>query len=329
MAEELVKVEHLKKYFDVRSSSLFGKKKVVKAVDDVSFTIHKGEILGVVGESGCGKSTLGRCVLRLLDVTDGNIFFNGKDISKLREKELKSYREKMQMVFQNPYSSFNPTMTIRQSFYEIGKVFKIGTEETEKRCKQLMENVRLPEDLMNRHPNELSGGQLQRLAIARALLLNPDFIMADEAVSALDVSVQAQILNLLLDLRTSLGLTMMFISHELTVVEHVCDEILVMYLGTVVEKASGEELFQNILHPYTQALISAKPKEHPAMETHRIMLEGEAKSAMDAGGGCKFAPRCRFCQKGKCDVQMPPLKEITPGHFVACHKVEGEMKKNG
>nr|WP_296263347.1 ABC transporter ATP-binding protein [uncultured Merdimonas sp.] len=329
MSDEIVRVEHLKKYFDVRGNSLIGKKKIVKAVDDVSFTIHKGEILGVVGESGCGKSTLGRCVLRLMNITDGNIYFKGDDISRLREKDLKKYREKMQMVFQNPYSSFNPTMSIRQSFFEIGKVFHLGTEETEKRCKDLMENIRLPEDLINRHPNELSGGQLQRLAIARALLLKPDFIMADEAVSALDVSVQAQILNLLLELRKSLGLTMMFISHELTVVEHVCDEILVMYLGTVVEKASAEELFQNILHPYTQALISAKPKEHPAMETHRIILEGEAKSAMDAGTGCKFAPRCRFFQKGKCDVEMPELREVSSGHFVACHAIQGKAEENG
>ena len=301
-------------------------KKIVKAVDDINFTINKGQILGIVGESGCGKSTLGRCILRLMPISGGKIYFKGTDISTLNDKQLKPYREKMQMVFQNPYSSFNPTMTIRQSFFEIGKVFGIGNEETEKRCKELMENVRLPEDLINRHPNELSGGQLQRLAIARALLLKPDFIMADEAVSALDVSVQAQILNLLLDLRESLGLTMMFISHELTVVEHVCDEIVVMYLGTVVEKAPTKELFSNILHPYTQALISAKPKEHPAQETHRIMLEGEAKSAMDMGEGCKFAPRCRFCQKGLCDAKTPKLREIRPGHFVACHRVESEEK---
>ena len=327
MAEEIIRVEHLKKYFDVRSNSLLKKeKKIVKSVDDINFTINKGQILGIVGESGCGKSTLGRCILRLMPISGGKIYFKGTDISTLNDKQLKPYREKMQMVFQNPYSSFNPTMTIRQSFFEIGKVFGIGNEETEKRCKELMENVRLPEDLINRHPNELSGGQLQRLAIARALLLKPDFIMADEAVSALDVSVQAQILNLLLDLRESLGLTMMFISHELTVVEHVCDEIVVMYLGTVVEKAPTKELFLNILHPYTQALISAKPKEHPAQETHRIMLEGEAKSAMDMGEGCKFAPRCRFCQKGLCDAKTPKLREIRPGHFVACHRVESEEK---
>lgn len=321
MNNEIIRVEHLKKYFQVRKG--VWKKQSVRAVDDVSFTITKGEILGVVGESGCGKSTLARCILRLMSLTDGKILLNGEDISTCSDKKLKPYREKMQMIFQNPFSSFNPTMTIRQSYEEIGKVFHIPSQELRFRCEQLLKEVRMPYDLTDRRPTDLSGGQLQRLAIARALLLKPDFIMADEAVSALDVSVQAQILNLLLDLRESMGLTMMFISHELTVVEHICDEIIVMYLGTVVEKATAKELFLNKLHPYTQALISAKPKEHPRETTNRILLTGEAKSAMDSQKGCKFAPRCSLCEKGFCDVKPPILREIKQGHYVACHKVKG------
>lgn len=323
MSSEIIKVEHLKKYFEVRKGAW--KKQSVRAVDDVSFTITKGEILGVVGESGCGKSTLARCILRLMGLTDGRILFKGDDISTCTDKELKPYRSKMQMVFQNPFSSFNPTMTIRQTYVEIGKVFGLSSKEIRCRCEELLKEVKMPDDLLDRRSTDLSGGQLQRLAIARALLLKPDFIMADEAVSALDVSVQAQILNLLLDLRDSMGLTMMFISHELTVVEHICDEIIVMYLGTVVEKAATKDLFLNILHPYTQALISAKPREHPRETTNRILLTGEAKSAMDAGDGCKFAPRCNQCKKGLCDVTTPVLREIKKGHYVACHKCAPEI----
>jgi peptide/nickel transport system ATP-binding protein/oligopeptide transport system ATP-binding protein len=262
---------------------------------------------------------LGRCILRLTDITDGEIYFEGENISHLKQNDLKKYRRKMQMVFQNPFSSFNPSMTITQSLNEIGNVFHMEKDDTKKRISELMEYIRLPQDVLQRRPNELSGGQLQRLAIARALILDPDFIMADEPVSALDVSVQAQILNLLLDLRDSLNLTMAFVSHELTVVEHICDVVMVMYLGSIVEIAPTNELFKNILHPYTKALISAKPKENPEQETKRIILEGEARSAMDNVQGCKFAPRCRNCKKGKCDTEIPQLREISKGHFAACH----------
>jgi len=223
-------------------------------------------------------------------------------------------------VFQNPFSSFNPTMSIKQTFYEIGKVYGLSAADIKARCKELMGQVRLSEEVLTRRPEELSGGQLQRLAIARAMFLNPTFILMDEAVSALDVSVQAQILNLIMDLRDSLGLTMLFISHDLTVVEHVCDTVLVMYLGSVVEMAPTRELFENLLHPYSQALISAKPKEYPSAEANRIVLEGEAKTSLDSGEGCLFAPRCRYCQTSLCDCVTPQLRELTPGHFVACHR---------
>lgn len=322
MSEEMIRVEHLKKYFQVRKG-FFGKsQKELRAVDDVSFSVRRGEIFGVVGESGCGKSTLARCILRLGDVTDGKVYFQGNEISRLKPGALKEYRRRMQMVFQNPFSSFNPSMSIRQTFHEIGKVYGMKEQSVEARSKELMGQVRLPEDILLRRPSELSGGQLQRLAIARALFLNPPFILADEAVSALDVSVQAQILNLILDLRDSLGLTVLFISHDLTVVEHLCDTVMVMYLGSVVEMAPTAELFANLLHPYTQALISAKPKEHPDQKTSRIMLEGEAKSAMDQGRGCRFAPRCRYFQPGKCECAAPELRELSPGHFVACHRYD-------
>lgn len=319
MPEEIIRVEHLKKYFEVKGGILKKKKKVLRAVDDISLSIKEAEILGIVGESGCGKSTLGRCILRLNDITSGKVYFEGENITNLNQNQLKKYRRKMQMVFQNPFSSFNPSMTIIQSFNEIGSVFRMKKQDTEKRINDLMDYIRLPQDVLSRRPNELSGGQLQRLAIARALLLDPDFIMADEPVSALDVSVQAQILNLILDLRKSMNLTMMFISHELTVVEHICDEVIVMYLGSVVEKAPTKELFQNIMHPYTKALISAIPKQDPEQETKRIILQGEASSAIDDLQGCRFAPRCQYCRKGKCDIEAPELREISKGHFVACH----------
>lgn len=326
MADEVIRVDHLKKYFQVRKG-LFGKsKKEVKAVDDVSFSIHSGEIFGVVGESGCGKSTLARCILGLSEATGGDVYFQGKKISGLKSAELKPDRRKMQMIFQNPFSSFNPSMSIKQSLYEIGHVYHLTDAAIAARCGELMTQVRLPEDVINRHPNELSGGQLQRLAIARALFLNPPFILADEAVSALDVSVQAQILNLILDLRDSLGLTMLFISHDLTVVQHICDTVMVMYLGSVVEMGPTNDLFTDLLHPYSQALVSARPKEHPDQQTDRIMLKGEAKSAMDAGEGCRFAPRCRFFKAGLCDRAVPTLHEVSPRHFVACHLYETKEK---
>jgi oligopeptide/dipeptide ABC transporter ATP-binding protein len=314
MADNIVRVANLKKYYPVSG-------KYLRSVDDVSLDIGIGEIFGVVGESGCGKSTLGRCMLRLTEITGGKVYFENEDITHLKQHELKKRRRYMQMVFQNPFSSFNPKMSIGQSLREVGMVHHLSKDDTKNKIIQLLEYISLPADVLHRHPNELSGGQLQRLAIARALLLEPHFIMADEPVSALDVSVQAQILNLILDLRDTLELTMMFVSHELTVVEHICDVVAVMYLGEIVEKASTEEMFSNMQHPYTQALISAKPKEHPEQEKTRIVLEGDVPSALDIPSGCRFASRCPRCQKGRCDVESPKLKEVAPEHFVSCHLV--------
>ena len=314
MGEEIVRVNKLKKYFPVKDKHL-------RAVDDVSLAIQRGEIYGIVGESGCGKTTLGSCILRLLPVTGGEVLFRGTDITNLDHKQMKKHRRQMQMIFQNPYSSFNPKMTIGQSLREVGNVYKLAPQDTRSRIERLLGYISLTDEVLQRHPNQLSGGQLQRLAIARALLLEPDFIMADEPVSALDVSVQAQILNLMLDLRDKLGLTMMFISHELTVVEHVCDVIAVMYLGVVVEQAATPEFFSNVLHPYSQALLSAKPKDDPEAKTQRIMLEGDLPNAIDIPEGCRFASRCRRFQAGKCDVEQPPLRQVREGHWVACHLV--------
>lgn len=322
--ETLIKIRELKKYYNV------GKKKfdaghtairqpVLKALDDVSFDIYKGEIFGVVGESGCGKSTLGRCIMKLTDITEGKIFFKGEDIVDYNFKQMVHIRKQMQMVFQNPFSSFNPKQTIGKNLSEVAKFYRMPTEEYKEKIKNLVEYIGLDENVLKRHPNELSGGQLQRLAIIRALILNPEFIMADEPVSALDVSVQAQILNLILDLKDKFGLTMMFISHELTVVKHICDRVAVMYLGNIVELASSEQLFSHAFHPYTAALISAKPKELPEQETKRIHLKGDVPSAMDIPQGCRFHTRCPYAKQGKCDFEIPRLNEIQPGHFVACH----------
>lgn len=322
MSEIMIQVEHLKKYYKINENSFMNKNtKYLHAVDDVSLKINKGEIFGVVGESGCGKSTLGRCILRLIDSTEGKVYFKGENITDITQKKLKTRRRYMQMVFQNPYSSFNPKMTIRQSLYEVGKVYKMSRDDTRKKISQLIEYINLSEDVLNRYPNEFSGGQLQRLAIARTLLLEPEFIMADEPVSALDVSVQAQILNLILDLRDKFGLTMMFISHDLTVVEHICDVIAVVYLGIIVEKAPTDELYKNICHPYTQTLISAKPNENPEHKTSRIILKGDLPSAIDIPIGCRFSMRCPKFKKGKCDIETPILKEVSSDHFVACHFV--------
>lgn len=307
----MVHTENLKKYYPAKG------KKTLKALDGVSLDIYEGEILGVVGESGCGKSTLGRSVLRLFPVTEGKIEFDGHDITSLSKRQLKPYRRDMQMIFQNPYSSFNPKQKIGSALREVGKVYGMSDEEVDGQIRALLEYIRLPEDMLLRSPGELSGGQLQRLAIARALILKPNFIVADEPVSALDVSVQAQILNLIVDLRKEMKLTMMFISHEMTVVEHICDRVAVMYLGQIVEMAPTEELFSNICHPYTQALMSAIPIADPEEKRQRIILEGDIPNAIDLPEGCSFASRCRFCTQ-ECKKSKPQLTDIGGGHYVAC-----------
>ncbi len=308
---KILQVRNLKKYYASGH-------KLLKALDDVSFEVCEGEIMGVVGESGCGKSTLGRSVLRQFPVTEGEIVFDGTDISTMNSKELKPYRRNMQMVFQNPFSSFNPKQKLGTALREVGKVYGMKESELREKISQLMEYIGLPEHMLERSPGELSGGQLQRLAIARALILDPSFIVADEAVSALDVSVQAQILNLITDLRKRLRMTMLFISHEMSVVEHICDQVAVMYLGRIVEMAPAQELFSNVRHPYTQALMSAIPKADPEEQKERIILEGDIPNAIDLPKGCSFASRCRFCT-GECRETRPELNAVGENHLAACH----------
>lgn len=310
---KILQVRNLKKYYASGHKTL-------KALDDVSFEVCEGEIMGVVGESGCGKSTLGRSVLRLFPITEGEILFDGTDISAMNSRELKPYRRNMQMVFQNPFSSFNPKQKLGNALREVGKVYGMKEEECREKISRLMEYIGLPEHMLQRNPGELSGGQLQRLAIARALILDPSFIVADEAVSALDVSVQAQILNLITDLRKRLKMTMLFISHEMSVVEHICDRVAVMYLGRIVEMAPTAELFSNILHPYSQALMSAIPKADPEEQKERIILEGDIPNAIDLPKGCSFASRCRYCTE-ECVEKRPELKAVGENHLAACHHI--------
>ena len=320
MSEPVIRAEHLVKEFPIASKKLGEPKKVLHAVSDVSISVPKGSIFGIVGESGCGKSTLGRSLLRLETITGGKVYFQGRDITDLSGKDLLPLRRDMQMIFQNPYASFNPKQKIGSALREVAKVHKIPSNEAEGKIKHLLQEINLPEDTLNRIPSEMSGGQLQRLAIARALLLDPAFIVADEPVSALDVSVQAQILNLMMDLREKFSLTMLFISHEMTVVRHLCDQVAVMYLGTVVEQAESEELFNNLLHPYTQTLMSAIPTLDPEHKKQRIVLQGDLPSAIDVPPGCPFADRCPKCQP-QCKESRPQLKDVGNNHLVACHLV--------
>ncbi len=325
MADKIIEVRDIKKYFRVDKGKLDkARAKYLHAVDHVSFSIERGEIFGVIGESGSGKSTIGRCILRLLEIDSGEILYNGTNISELSAKQMKQYRRNMQMIFQNPLASFNPKKTIGASFSEIGKVYKIPKAEIDKKIHELVAYINLTDDVLTRLPKELSGGQLQRLAIARALLVQPEFIVADEPVSALDVSVQAQILNLMINLKKDKGQTILFISHDLTVVRHVCDKVAVVYLGVIVEMGSTEDVYKNVMHPYTQALISAKPKEHPLEEKERILLEGEVPNAINVKEGCRFANRCPRFKEGLCSERTPKLKHVGGGHYVACHYPIGQ-----
>ncbi len=316
MSEPLLRVEHLKKYF----KSARG---MVHAVDDVSFTLEAGKTLGVVGESGCGKSTLGRTIIRLQEPTSGSVFFDGKDVSGLNRQQLWEQRRQMQMIFQDPFSSLNPRMTISQAIEEPLALYHICPDRVsrQKRVAELMDTVGLARRLYNTYPHELDGGRRQRIGIARALALNPRFIVCDEPVSALDVSIQAQILNLMQDLQKELDLTYMFITHDLSVVYHISDEIMVMYLGQVIEKAPTEKLFANPVHPYTQALLSAIPVPSIHNRGERILMTGELTSPIDPLPECRFANRCRFAT-GKCRESEPQLREIEPGHFVSCFLCE-------
>lgn len=318
MAENILEVRNLKKYFKTARGMLH-------AVDDISFSIEKGHTLGVVGESGCGKTTTGRCILRLVEPTSGEIRFEGKDIMKLNRTELKEIRKDMQIIFQDPFSSLDPRYTINQTLSETLRINKIvtGKKAIEDRVLELMETVGLAERLINTYPHELDGGRRQRIGIARALAMEPKFIVCDEPVSALDVSIQAQILNLLEDLQEKLGLSYIFITHDLAVVNHFSDEIAVMYLGQIVEKAPTEELFDNPVHPYTRALLSAIPIPEVIEERPQILLKGEISSPIEPKDECRFAKRCIFaCDR--CREKNPALSEISPGHFVACSRV-GEV----
>lgn len=319
MTEIVLKVDNLKKYFPTGKKNVMGKHtQTLKAVDGVSFEIRKGEIFGLVGESGCGKSTLGRCITRIIDPTSGSILFNGEDITNSDSARLKTLRRQMQMVFQNPHSSLNPRLTVRKTFSEILKVHGLAKGREQERMEEMLGIVGLPTSALDRHPHEFSGGQLQRIVIARALLVEPEFIMADEPVSALDVSVQAQILNLLVELKDELNLTMLFVAHDLSVVEHISDRVAVMYLGQIVELADVDDLYENTLHPYTQALMAAIPIPDPTVKKDYEVLEGDLPSPINLPIGCRFASRCKFRMQ-ICTEEDPMLKEIKTEHFVACH----------
>ena len=317
-APELVRVRGLFKHFPVEGST-----DVVRAVDGVTFEIYKGETLGLVGESGCGKSTVGRCLLRLIEPTHGAIEFEDKDVLQLKGGDLRALRREMQIIFQDPYASLNPRMRVRDIVAEPLVIHGIGSK-TERRARvaELLSKVGLDPDYMNRYPHEFSGGQRQRIGIARALALNPKLIVADEPVSALDVSVQAQVVNLLADLQTEFQLTYLFISHGLAVVEHISDRVAVMYLGRIVEVANATELYANPLHPYTRALMSAIPVPDPTRSRERIVLHGDVPTPINPPSGCRFHTRCPEAIP-ECAQVDPDLREVAPGHTVACIRVPG------
>lgn len=310
----LLEVQNLKKYFSTHAGQLH-------AVDDLSFSINEGETLGVVGESGCGKSTLGRVILHLLDNTGGKIIFKNEDITNADKKKLKELRRNMQIIFQDPYSSLNPRMTISQTLSEVLKIDgKLNSKQIAVRVLELMDTVGLSRKLVNTYPHELDGGRRQRIGVARALALNPKFIVCDEPVSALDVSIQAQILNLMMDLQEKLGLTYIFITHDLSVVRFISQNIMVMYLGQMVEMSPSHELFEHQLHPYTKALLSAVPIADIHHRKKRVLLKGELTSPINPKPGCRFAARCIYA-KDECHKVNPRLEEVMPGHVVACHFV--------
>ena len=319
--EPILEVNEVKKYFPIKSSFL--KKTVgnVQAVENVSVDVKEGETLGIVGESGCGKSTFGRTILGLETLTEGSIKFRGNEIGGLSDRELKSYKKEMQMIFQDPYASLNPRQRVGEAIEEAFIIHtKLNKKERIQRVKELLLEVGLKEEHAERYPHEFSGGQRQRIGIARAISLNPSLIVCDEAVSALDVSVQAQIIKLLKQLQQSHQLTYLFISHDLGVVRHICDRVLVMYLGATMELAPANKLFANPLHPYTQALLSAIPRPIPGRKKDRIRLEGDLPNPADYPSGCPFHTRCPLAHE-RCRVEVPEWREVHPDHFVACHEV--------
>lgn len=316
--ENILEVNHLKKYFPIKSS-LGNQKGAVKAVDDVSFSIKKGTTMGLVGESGCGKSTTGRTILRLIEKTDGEVYFNGVDINKLSKKEMRALRTKMQIIFQDPYSSLSPRLPVGEIIGEaVREHGLVPKDQLDDYVTKIMLSCGLQPYHKDRYPHEFSGGQRQRICIARAIALNPDFIVCDEPVSALDVSIQAQVINLLKDLQDEFNLTYLFISHDLSVVEHISDTVGVMYLGGLVETGETDDIFKNPLHPYTKALFSAIPMPDPEVKTDRIILEGSIPSPANPPAGCKFHTRCSECME-ICKSKVPEEKDMGNGHKVRCH----------
>ena len=313
MSNTLIEVQNLKKYFKTNHGMLH-------AVDEVSFTIEQGQTLGVVGESGCGKSTLGRVIIKLLEATDGKVLFHGEDITA-RPSSLDD-RRRMQMIFQDPFSSLNPRMSVSQIIAEPLQIHHVckSKEDLDQRIRNLMDTVGLAERFTNAYPHELDGGRRQRIGIARALALEPEFIVCDEPVSALDVSIQAQILNLMQDLQEERKFTYMFITHDMSVVKHISNSIIVMYLGNMVEKSDADELFEHTLHPYSKALLSAIPEPNIHKERRRTILRGEITSPIDPEPGCRFAARCAYATE-ECSCRTPELEEVLPKHYVACHHV--------
>ncbi len=315
MSDQLLQVNHLKKYFKTPAGLLH-------AVDNVSFTLDRGRTLGVVGESGCGKSTLGRTILGLTEATGGQILFEGEDITAARGAERKALRKDMQIIFQDPFSSLNPRLCVSELIAEPMKIYRVyrSKDELKKRVFELMDTVGLAHRLAFSYPHELDGGRRQRIGVARALALEPKFIVCDEPVSALDVSIQAQILNLLQDLQEEKKLTYIFITHDLSVVKHISDDIMVMYVGCMVEKCASKELFAHQLHPYTKGLLSAIPIPNINLEKKRVIMKGELTSPVNPKPGCRFANRCPYATE-KCSQEQPQLEEVLPRHFVACHHV--------
>lgn len=334
---ELLRVEALTKHFPVSQGVFLSRLgKSVKAVDDVTFSLETGETLGLVGESGCGKSTTGRCINRLLEPTSGTVEFEGINVRKLHRKGLKAFRRDVQFIFQDPYASLNPRMTFGEIMSEPLVIHGIGTRaERQERCKEMLKIVGLSPEHIHRYPHEFSGGQRQRVGIARALMLRPKMIICDEPVSALDVSIQAQIINLLEELQQEFGLTYLFIAHDLAVVRHICDRVAVMYLGKIVELGGWREVYNTPNHPYTQSLLSAVPVPDPEKqrERARVILRGDVPSPIDPPSGCRFHTRCPIAQFPICSEEEPPLKEVAPGHRAACHFAKAfpipEEKMNG
>ena len=319
----LVKVEQLKKHFPITQGTIIQRQVgAVKAVDEITFDIYKGETLGMVGESGCGKTTAGRTILQLYQPTAGKVYFDGVDLTNTKGNTLRKMRRRMQMIFQDPYASLNPRWTISRIISEPMRVHKLNTGKARlERVQELLDLVQLNTLYLNRYPHEFSGGQRQRIGIARALASDPEFIVCDEPISALDVSIQAQVVNLLEDLQNKFGLTYLFIAHDLSMVRHICSRVMVMYLGVIVELASRDELYDNPLHPYTQALLSAVPIPDPkeTRARQRIILDGDPPSPINPPEGCRFHPRCPNA-KGECKTETPVMREITPNHWIACHE---------